>query len=133
MQPVRLWQCLADFLRGDLIDTAVVVASTAGAARFDFSAAAGVGAAALRPSPIDFARADRVAAQFGATIGHMPPSKARDAFIIAAQGKDVAELRNPAKSPLGLERDDRSLWASYSTIVGPTHFRLDPAESVSGA
>lgn len=51
------------FLSGDLIDAAVVVvAAAARATRFGFSAAAGVGGAALRPSTIDFARAERVAA-----------------------------------------------------------------------
>lgn len=47
---------------GDLIDAAVVVAAAARATRFGFSAGAGVGVAALRPSPIDFANAERVAA-----------------------------------------------------------------------
>lgn len=53
---------LRAFFSGDLIDAAVVVAAAARATRFGCSAAAGVGVAALRPSPIDFARAERVAA-----------------------------------------------------------------------
>ncbi|PWJ91177.1 uncharacterized protein DUF736 [Mesorhizobium loti] len=53
---------LRAFFTGDLIAAAVVLAAAARAAGFRFSAAADVNAGALRPSPIDFARADRVAA-----------------------------------------------------------------------
>lgn len=53
---------LRAFFIGDLIAAGVVSAAAARAARFGFAAGAGVGTAALRPSPIDFAIAERVAA-----------------------------------------------------------------------
>lgn len=57
-----LARALRAFFIGDWMAAAVVLAAAARTAGLRFSAAADVGVAALRPSPIDFARADRVAA-----------------------------------------------------------------------
>lgn len=53
---------LRAFFSSDLTAVGVVVAAAARVTRFGFSAVAGAGAAAFRPNPIDFARAERVAA-----------------------------------------------------------------------
>jgi hypothetical protein len=60
-QAYALAGALRAFFTGDLIAAAVVLAAAARTTGLRFSAAAGL-VPGLRPSPIDFARADRVAA-----------------------------------------------------------------------